>query len=195
MIVLASNNLNKLTEVKNIFAATSLQITPQADFNIPEIEETNNCFIANALLKAYHVARQVDSPVMADDSGLEIDALNGAPGVFSARFAGKEVNFKKNINKVLTELKDIPEEQRTARFRCFIIYLENIKAAPKIFIGTWEGKITFTPIGENGFGYDPIFFLPDHNCTVAELSADLKNQLSHRAQALRKLAFYLATSC
>ena len=127
-------------------------------------------------------------PAIADDSGLEVDALNGAPGIYSARYAGAGATDTQNLQKLLADLEKVPQEQRTARFQCLLVYMRHAQdPTPRIYQGTWEGRITFEPRGESGFGYDPVFFVPSHNCTSAELAPEVKNALSHRGQALRQL--------
>ena len=187
-IVLASNNRGKVREIGQMLAGFDMEVLPQSDFNIEEVEETGLTFVENAILKARNAAEHSGLPAIADDSGLEVDALNGAPGIYSARFAGVGSSDAANLQKLLTELKDVPEAERTARFQCLLVYMRHANdPVPLICQGTWEGIITFEPQGENGFGYDPVFFVPTHNCTSAELPAETKNELSHRGQALRAL--------
>ncbi|MDH3948063.1 MAG: XTP/dITP diphosphatase [Gammaproteobacteria bacterium] len=187
-IVLASNNPGKVREIGQILADLELQVLPQSAFNIEEVEETGLSFVENAILKARHAAAESGLPAIADDSGLEVDALMGAPGIYSARYAGEGASDSQNLQKLLTELEKVPEAERTARFQCLMVYMWHAQdPTPLICQGTWEGRITFEPKGESGFGYDPVFFVPSHNCTSAELAPELKNQLSHRGQALRLL--------
>jgi XTP/dITP diphosphohydrolase len=187
-IVLATNNSGKVQEFQELLSGIDWKIIPQSDLNIPEVEETGLTFIENAIIKARHAARLSGLPALADDSGLVIDALNSAPGIYSARYAGDKNNFAANIQKVLDELKDVAEPKRTARFCCVLVYLNCADdPMPVIAQGTWEGKILFTPQGSKGFGYDPIFFVPTHHCSAAELLPAEKNKLSHRAQALKEL--------
>jgi XTP/dITP diphosphohydrolase len=187
-IVLASNNPGKVREIGQILADLELQVLPQSAFNIEEVEETGLSFVENAILKARHAAAESGLPAIADDSGLEVDALMGAPGIYSARYAGEGASDSQNLQKLLTELENVPEAERTARFQCLMVYMRHAQdPTPLICQGTWEGRITFEPKGESGFGYDPVFFVPSHNCTSAELAPELKNQLSHRGQALRLL--------
>ncbi|MDH5446983.1 MAG: XTP/dITP diphosphatase [Gammaproteobacteria bacterium] len=187
-IVLASNNKGKVREIGQLLAGFDMQVVPQAEFQIEEVEETGLTFVENAILKARNAAEHSDCPAIADDSGLEVDALKGAPGIYSARFAGVGATDEKNLQKLLTDLKDVPEAERTARFQCLLVYMRHgSDPTPLICQGTWQGIITFEPQGENGFGYDPVFFVPTHNCTSAQLPADTKNELSHRGQALRTL--------
>jgi len=187
-IVLASNNPGKVREINQMLAGLSLTVKPQSEFGVPEAEETGLTFVENALLKARNAARLTGLPAIADDSGIEVDILNGAPGIYSARFAGKGASDEQNLRKLLTDLAAITEEERTARFQCLMVYLRHeFDPTPVICQGTWEGRILFEPRGTNGFGYDPIFFVPTHNCSSAELPPEVKNKLSHRGQALRAL--------
>lgn len=187
-IVLASNNAGKVREINQLLNDSGIEVVPQSTFNIPDADETGLTFVENAILKARHAAELSGLPAIADDSGLEVDALNGAPGIYSARFSGPDATDEKNLLKLLDELKDVPDEKRTARFQCLMVYLQHANdPTPIICQGTWEGMITHSPQGENGFGYDPVFFVPTHQCTSAELPPETKNQLSHRGQALQKL--------
>jgi XTP/dITP diphosphohydrolase len=187
-IILASSNQGKVREINQLLAGLDLQVQPQTDFGVPDIEETGLTFVENAILKARNAAQHTGRPAIADDSGIEVDALNGAPGIYSARYAGIGASDQANLEKLLTELGDLPEEKRTARFQCLMVYMRHANdPTPLICQGTWEGRILFKPQGENGFGYDPVFYVPTHDCSSAELPADVKNSLSHRGQALRKL--------
>ena len=171
-----------------MLAKLELEILPQSTFNIEEVEETGLSFVENAILKARHAAAKSGLPAIADDSGLEVDALNGAPGIYSARYAGPGASDTQNLQKLLTDMEKVPQEQRTARFQCLMVYMRHAHdPTPLICQGTWEGQITFEPRGEGGFGYDPVFFVPTHHCTSAELAPEVKNQLSHRGQALGRL--------
>lgn len=189
-VVLASGNEDKLREFKEIFdnKIKDTEILPQTTFAIPEAAETASTFVENALLKARHACLKTGFPAIADDSGLEVDALKGAPGIFSARYAGENATYKDNREKLLADLKDIPFEKRIARFQCLIVYMRHAQdPTPIIAQGTWEGKILLAPQGQNGFGYDPIFFAPTHNCSAADLPSQIKNKISHRGQALQSL--------
>lgn len=187
-IVLASNNPGKVREIGQMLADLDLEVLPQSAFKIEEVEETGLSFVENAILKARHAAANSGLPAIADDSGLEVDALNGAPGIYSARYAGAGATDTQNLQKLLADLEKVPQEQRTARFQCLLVYMRHAQdPTPRIYQGTWEGRITFEPRGESGFGYDPVFFVPSHNCTSAELAPEVKNALSHRGQALRLL--------
>ena len=187
--VLASNNKGKLREFNDMFSSVSTNVLPQADFNIEEVEETGLTFVENAILKARNAALHSGLPAIADDSGLEVDALKGAPGIYSARYAGIGASDEDNLNKLLQALEGVPTEKRTARFQCLLVYMRHENdPTPVICQGTWEGNILESPQGKNGFGYDPIFFVPEHNCSSAELASDVKNSLSHRGKALKLLA-------
>ena len=189
IIVLATNNQGKLNELKTLLSATQLEFRAQNEYQVPEAEETGSTFIENALIKARNACKYSGLPSIADDSGLEVDCLDGAPGVKSSRFAGENATDSDNLNKLLKAVQKFPAEKRTARFHCVMTYLRWEKdPAPLISSCTWEGRITKTPRGQHGFGYDPIFFLTSHNKTSAELDIEEKNLLSHRGQALRNLA-------
>lgn len=192
-IVLASNNLGKLREMQAL-AGTAFELLPQSDFNVTEAQETGLSFVENAILKARHAAQCTGLPALADDSGLEVDALNGAPGIHSARYVGPDAGDRANLDKLLHDLEGTPEHLRHARFQCVMVYLRHaLDPMPVIAYGTWEGRILSAPQGEGGFGYDPVFFVPTHRCSSAELPAAVKNQLSHRGKALRKLLADIAT--
>ncbi|HSJ47862.1 MAG TPA: XTP/dITP diphosphatase [Gammaproteobacteria bacterium] len=191
-IVLASNNPGKVREFNELLAGADLQVVPQSEFGVPEIEETGLTFVENAILKARNAAAHTGLPAIADDSGLEVDALRGAPGIYSARYAGTGASDEANLRKLLATLQDVPEAQRTARFQCLMVYMQHeLDPTPLIFQGTWEGRILPEPRGDNGFGYDPVFYVPEQDCASAELSAEVKNRLSHRGQALRALVVAL----
>ena len=185
-IVLASGNSGKIKEFQAILAAHP--IIPQSQFNIVEAEETGSTFVENAIIKARNAALHSKLPAIADDSGLVVDALNGAPGVRSARYAGQKSSDQENLQKLLVDLEGIPDQQRSGRFICVLVYMEHAEDPfPLIAHGVWEGRVLQQPVGENGFGYDPVFWVPDRECSSAQLSAAEKNCLSHRAQALFKL--------
>ncbi|HEC20879.1 MAG TPA: RdgB/HAM1 family non-canonical purine NTP pyrophosphatase [Gammaproteobacteria bacterium] len=187
-LVLASANPGKLREINQLLGGLGMEVLPQSAFEVPDAEETGLSFVENAILKARHAARLTGLPAIADDSGLEVDALNGAPGIYSARFAGEGASDADNLQKLLEELKDVPEAQRTARFQCLMVYMRHAQdPTPLICQGAWEGRILFAPQGENGFGYDPVFWVPGEQCAAAELAPEVKNRLSHRGQALGKL--------
>ena len=187
-IVLASSNPGKVREINQLLANLGLHAHPQSEYGVTDAEETGLTFVENAIIKARNAARHTGLPAIADDSGIEVDALNGAPGIYSARFAGSGASDRANLEKLLSELQDVPETRRCARFQCLMVYLRHADdPTPVICQGTWEGSILLEPRGENGFGYDPVFYVPTHDCSSAELAADVKNSLSHRGQALRAL--------
>jgi|TARA_B110000438_G_scaffold1442_2_gene1426 XTP/dITP diphosphohydrolase len=189
-IVLASGNQGKLIELQAILSANDVELIPQAYFNISEVEETGLSFVENALIKARHACVKTGLPCIADDSGIEVDALDGEPGIYSARYSdtyGSSADAENNA-KLLQELEQVPDLDRTARFQCVIVFLRHEKdPMPLICQGSWKGRIMFKEIGENGFGYDSLFYVPTHQCTSAELQPEVKNSLSHRGQALRQL--------
>ncbi len=187
-IVLASNNPGKVREIAQLLATLDLSVLPQSQFDVPDVEETGLTFVENAILKARNAAQKTGLAAIADDSGLEVDALNGAPGIHSSRYAGVDSSDQANLDKLLQALTDVPQDDRGARFQCLMVYLAHEHdPTPLICQGAWEGRILFEPRGDNGFGYDPVFFVPTHNCSSAELPPEIKNELSHRGQALRKL--------
>jgi len=189
-IVLASGNPGKITEIQAILNGFS--VIPQQHFNIQEAEETGRTFIENAIIKARNAALHSKLPAIADDSGLIVDALKGAPGVISARYAGPQATDQQNLQKLLADMQEIPAAQRSAQFVCVIVLMRHADDPfPLISQGSWKGTILNSPQGSNGFGYDPVFWLAAENCSSAELSAQRKNQLSHRGQALRHLASLL----
>ena len=177
-----------------MLSGVHITVRPQLEFQVSEIEETGLSFVENALLKARNAARVTNLPAIADDSGIQVDALGGAPGIHSARYAGVNASDSDNLAKLLSALKAVPETQRAARFQCTMVYLRHATdPMPIICHGTWEGRILFKPRGHNGFGYDPVFYVPTHQCSAAELPPEVKNQLSHRGQALRQLVASLET--
>jgi XTP/dITP diphosphohydrolase len=187
-MVLASNNPGKLREFAQILSTFDYEVIPQSQVQVPEVAETGLSFVENALIKARQAAQHTGLPAIADDSGIEVDALQGAPGIYSARFAGVGASDEDNNRLLLAKLANIPAIQRTARYHCVIVYMHHPNdPMPLICQGTWEGHIVLEPRGENGFGYDPLFYVPTHHCTSAELAPAIKNQLSHRGQALQAL--------
>jgi XTP/dITP diphosphohydrolase len=187
-IVLASNNAGKVREFNQLLQGHELEVVPQSEFSVAEIEETGLTFVENAILKARNAAAHTGLAAIADDSGLEVDALNGAPGIYSARYAGVGASDQQNLEKLLRDIEEIPDAQRTARFQCVMVYMRHAEdPTPQIFQGTWEGRILHAPQGDNGFGYDPVFYVPEQHCSSAQLAPEVKNSLSHRGQALRKL--------
>jgi XTP/dITP diphosphohydrolase len=187
-IVLASNNEGKVREINAMLAGHNLQIISQSEFSVPEIEETGLTFVENAILKARNAASHTGLPAIADDSGIEIPALNGQPGIYSARYAGIGASDEENLYKLIDEIRKLPEEKRQARFICLMVYMRHAEdPVPLIAEGIWDGIAVTEPKGKNGFGYDPMFFVPTHQCMSAELPPEVKNSISHRGQALKKL--------
>lgn len=194
-IVLASNNAGKVREINSMMSDHTVQIISQSEFKVPEIEETGLTFIENAILKARNAATHTGLPAIADDSGIEIPALNGKPGIYSARYAGAGASDEENLNKLVNEIKKLPEGKRQARFVCLMVFLRNAEdPIPIIAEGIWNGIAITEPRGKNGFGYDPMFFVPTHQCTSAELPPDVKNSISHRGLALKELITQLKNS-
>ena len=194
-LVLASDNRGKLNELTALLSDSDFSVVGQGALGVTPAEETGETFVENAILKARNAALQTGRPAIADDSGLEVDVLNGAPGVYSARFAGDHASDSDNVTQLLSRLENIPWEDRNARFRCLMVYLRRADdPAPLICEGTWSGVVTQAPSGQNGFGYDPVFWVPDEGCTAAELDSERKNGLSHRARALRMLVERLKES-
>jgi XTP/dITP diphosphohydrolase len=191
-IILASSNAGKVREINQLLTQPHFKVRPQGEFGVPDAEETGLSFVENAILKARNAAAHTGLPALADDSGLEVDALHGAPGIYSARYAGVGASDQANLDKLLAVLRDVPESARNARFQCLLVYLRHAEdPTPLICQGTWEGRILFEARGDHGFGYDPVFYVPTHGCASAELAPEVKNSLSHRGQALRKLALAL----
>jgi len=191
-IVLASNNPGKIREIQAILQND--KILPQSQFNVAEPEETGSTFVENAIIKARNASLQCKLPAIADDSGLVVDALDGSPGVISARYAGVRASDKANLNKVLRNMQDIPPELRTARFVCVMVYMRHAEdPTPLIAQGVWEGRILSQAVGQNGFGYDPIFWVEEYQCSSAQLSPEQKNSISHRWRALHLLSQQLAS--
>lgn len=187
-IVLASGNKGKLREFNQVLGQMQVEVVPQSDFNVTDADETGLSFVENAILKARHAARITGLPALADDSGLEVDALKGAPGIYSARFAGPGATDADNNAKLLQLLEGLPPEQRTARFRCLLVFMRHADdPTPLICQGTWEGEILTAARGDNGFGYDPLFLIPSLGKASAELPPEQKNTLSHRGQAVAQL--------
>lgn len=187
-IVLASSNQGKLREIQQVLAHLDMQLVPQSEFDVSDADETGLSFVENAIIKARHAARTSGLPALADDSGLEVDALQGKPGIYSARFAGEKATDGDNIQKLLSELEGVDSPQRSARFRCVLVYMRHAgDPSPIIAEGSWEGFILDEQRGQNGFGYDPVFYIPEHQRAAAELEPEVKNQHSHRARALVQL--------
>ena len=191
-VVLASNNAAKLREIQAVVDKQRYQLVAQSELQIGEVAETGTTFVENAIIKARHAALQCGLSALADDSGIEVDALQGAPGIYSARYAGRHASDASNNEKLLAELQGVPDHERTARFRCVIVYMRHAHdPMPILCQGTWEGRILQEAAGCNGFGYDPLFYVPSHDCSSAQLDPAEKNRISHRAQALQKLMLML----
>lgn len=181
-VVLASGNAGKLRELGEVLAPLGVTLTPQAEFNVPEVDENGLSFVENAIIKARAAAEHSGLPAIADDSGLEVDFLNGAPGIYSARYSG--TGDEGNNALLLQELGDTPEAQRSARFQCVLVYMRcALDPTPLVCQASWNGFILVEPKGDHGFGYDPLFYVPEHQCSSAELPRELKNRISHRAKA------------
>ncbi len=184
-IVLASGNRGKLREFSQILESLDVAVLPQSEFKLQDADETGLSFVENAIIKARHAASATGLPALADDSGLEVDALQGAPGIYSARYSGADATDQKNNAKLLADLAGVPEANRTARFRCVLVFMRHASdPMPLICQGTWEGHILKATQGDNGFGYDPLFWIDALGKTSAELPAEQKNRLSHRGQAV-----------
>ncbi|WP_422139221.1 XTP/dITP diphosphatase [Endozoicomonas sp. ALC020] len=187
-VVLASGNQGKLRELQQMLSGLDFEVLAQSEFGIDSVEETGLTFIENALIKARNAAKISGLAAIADDSGIEVDALNGQPGIYSARFAGDDATDKANNQKLLQSLDGLPKERRTARFHSVLVYMRHAEdPTPVICHGSWEGYILESPAGNQGFGYDPLFYVPDYNCAAAELSREQKNSISHRAKAMAQL--------
>jgi len=193
-VVLATNSGGKIRELQALLMPLQIEVLPKSQFTKDEVAETGTTFVENALLKARHAARVSGLAAIADDSGIEVDALSGAPGIYSARYAGENASDADNLNKMLDALKSVPDHLRSARYRCALVYVTHADdPSPLCAEATWEGRITHAAMGEGGFGYDPIFWLDEQGQTSAQISAPLKNQLSHRAKALQQLVSLLRT--
>jgi len=188
-VVLASGNPGKLAEFERMLADWGCEVVPQSDFSMPAVEETGASFVENALLKAHAAAHHCGLPSIADDSGLEVDALEGAPGIYSARFAGRDATDADNNRKLLEALEGVEDDRRGARYRCALVYLRHWQDPnPIIREAAWEGRILTRPAGDGGFGYDPLFFVPEENLGAAQLSIERKNAISHRGKAMALLS-------
>jgi len=192
-LVLASANPGKIKELQELLADQDITIVPQGDLSIPDIEETGLTFVENAILKARNAAALSGLPAIADDSGLEVDYLLGAPGIYSARYAGSDANDTTNREKLLAALLDVPAKNRNARYQTVIVYLRHAEdPTPIICQGTWEGRIAFEDRGSEGFGYDPIFYVPETDCHAAELDKATKHSLSHRGKAIAQFLQHMS---
>lgn len=187
-VVLATGNAGKVRELAHLLASFGLDVVAQTELGVESAEETGLTFIENAILKARHAAAVTGLPAIADDSGLAVDFLGGAPGIYSARYAGVDASDQQNLDKLLVALKDVPQGQRNAQFHCVLVYMRHAEdPTPLVCHGSWAGEITFAQAGEGGFGYDPIFYVPELSKTAAELSREEKSAVSHRGQALKLL--------
>ena len=187
-IILATSNPGKIEEIRALSKSLPIQWVLQSELNIPDIEETGKTFIENAILKARHAATLSGLPALADDSGLVVNALDGRPGIYSARYVGKNATAEMRNQKLLEELKGVADEERSASYHCILALVESENdPVPLICHGIWEGRIAHKPCGKNGFGYDPIFYVPTHDCSAAELKTDEKNRISHRGQVMQQL--------
>jgi len=193
-VVLASNNRGKLRELNELLDGLGIHLRPQADFTVPDIAETGLSFVENAILKARNATLHTQLPAIADDSGIEVEFLGGAPGIYSARYAGAGASDAENLELLLKQVRESGLERPAARYQCVIVYLSHgADATPLIAHGTWHGQLLSEPKGSNGFGYDPMFFVPSHGCTSAELPPVEKNRISHRGQAMQDLLHILSS--
>jgi XTP/dITP diphosphohydrolase len=191
-LVLATGNAGKLREFRELLAPLGFETLPLSQFTTTTAEETGLSFVENAILKARHAARAARLPAIADDSGIEVDALQGAPGIYSARYAGVGASDQANLDKLVDALREVPEHERTARYQCALAYLRwDTDPSPLICQASWEGRVVLTPRGSGGFGYDPIFELIDSGLTAAQLPGEEKNRISHRGQAMQALVTQL----
>ncbi|GBE07970.1 MAG TPA: RdgB/HAM1 family non-canonical purine NTP pyrophosphatase [Gammaproteobacteria bacterium] len=191
-IVLATGNAGKLKEIREIFSVVDVDIVAQSEFDTPEAIEDGLSFVENAIIKARNAAAHTGLPALSDDSGIEVDALDGEPGIHSARYAGDD---ESNIQRLLRELDGIAKEKRIARFQCVMVYIRHANdPVPVIAHGVWEGRILSATQGQGGFGYDPVFYVPERDCSAAELTAEDKNVLSHRGKALRQMLELFTTN-
>lgn len=194
-LVLATGNQGKVKEMADLLSEFGFEVEAQSQYKVSEVAETGTTFIENAIIKARHAAKETGLPAIADDSGLEVDALQGAPGIYSARYSGEGATDQRNLEKLLEEMKNVPSEQRSARFHCVLVLMRHENdPTPLVCHGQWEGKILEQAQGENGFGYDPVFWVPEDQCSSAELEPVRKKQLSHRGKALKKLFAELSDS-
>ena len=191
-VVLASDNCHKFSEFSAILAGVC-DLLPQGEFNINTPSENGITFEENAVIKALHAGGIAQLPAIADDSGLEVDALDGAPGIFSARYSGEGASDTENLEKLLQEITRLDDDQLSARFHCALAYAEPGNDTPLVVSAQWEGRLVRTPRGSRGFGYDPVFYVPEYGLTAAQIEPEVKNAMSHRGQALKKLRALLTT--
>lgn len=187
-VVLATGNPGKVREMADLLAAFGLDIVAQTELGVESAEETGLTFIENAILKARHAAAITGLPAIADDSGLAVDVLGGAPGIYSARYAGEDASDRQNLLKLLAALENVPDDQRQAQFHCVLVYLRHAEdPTPLVFHGSWQGEITRSAVGEGGFGYDPVFYVPALGKTAGEMTKAEKHAVSHRGKAMTLL--------
>lgn len=187
-IVLASGNAGKVKEINTLLQSHGIEVISQNEFNVPEVIEDGLTFVENAIKKARNACKHTGLPAIADDSGIEVDALHKAPGIYSARYAGEDADDAKNNAKLLEALSDVAEAERSARYQCVMVYMQSEDdPTPIITQGSLEGRILTSPLGDGGFGYDPLFWLEEKNCSAAQLSLQEKNRISHRGLALQAL--------
>ena len=186
-IVLASGNQGKLREFSQLFYPLNIEVIPQSEFDVPEAEETGHTFVENAIIKARNACEYTGLPAIADDSGIEVDYLLGAPGIYSSRYAGVNASNEDNVAALLAALEGVPSEERSARFLCLLVMMRHSKdPSPLICQADWQGQIMTSATGDGGFGYDPIFWVKEENCSAAQLTAEQKHAVSHRGKATRK---------
>jgi len=186
-IVLASGNKGKLREFAQLFAPMNIEVIPQSEFDVPEAEETGLTFVENAIIKARNACEHTGLPAIADDSGIEVDYLLGAPGIYSARYAGSDASDEDNLNALLSALTGVPDQERVARYQCLLVMMRHSKdPTPMICQADWQGHILQSAQGDDGFGYDPIFWVAEENCSAAQLTSDQKHAISHRGKAIRQ---------
>lgn len=186
-LVLASGNAGKLREFAHLLAPLKINVVPQSDLDIPEAAETGLSFVENAIIKARNACKHSGLPAIADDSGIEVDALHGAPGIYSSRYAGVNASDQNNLNALLKALENVPENERSARFQCVLVFMRHADdPTPLICQASWQGSILTQPAGNAGFGYDPVFWVPETDCSAAELSDEQKHAISHRGKAMRQ---------
>ena len=194
-IVLASGNRKKVAELTQLLAQFQLQVIPQTDLNVEDVPETGTTFVENAIIKARHAAEVTGLPAIADESGIEVEYLDGQPGIYSARFSGKHGDDQANNDLLLAKLQGVPTEQRTARYQCVLVFMQHAKdPTPLICQGAWEGQIMTEEVGDGGFGYDPLFWCEEHQCSAAQLKPEQKAAISHRGKALNELMHKLRES-